>query len=252
LSAFKEVKMLKRFSIIVAFLLPLLPIVLLLTMNGRALSNEATRVERLQPVSATQLNEIPIGQEVLIEGQIDRQTITKYRTFVAYIQAGCYVDNDLSVYCGSGVPRGSPLLIGLTDGLVHVVNDNYAIQNPTGVWYERDKASRYSGFQRGDRVLVVGTLTNTAGEIAIRADLVAGGTRAEYLAAQPSGTLPMVMLAIGSSAIIGLALIAIVAWRRSRRAALMTVSITTDDTDFIEPADDTDFTETTDDTDTTE
>jgi len=210
--------MLKRFSIIVAFLLPLLPIALLLAFSGSASSNEATRVERLQPVSATQLNEIPIGQEVLIEGEIDQQTITKYRTFVAYTQADCYVDNDLSVYCGSGVPFGSPLLIGLADGHAHVVNDNYAIRNPTGVWYERDKASRYSGFQRGDRVVVVGTLTNTIGGPTIRADLVVGGTRAEYLAAQPSGTLSMIILAIGFSAVIGLGLIMVMV-RRARRPA---------------------------------
>lgn len=189
---------------------------------------------------------------MLIEGEIDQQTIAKYRTFVAYTQADCIVDNDLFVYCGSGVSVGSPLLISLADGLVRIANDNYAIRNPTGVWHERAKALRYSGFQRGDRVVVVGTLTSTAGGLAIRADVVAGGTRAEYLAAQPTPTLPMAMLAIGSSAVIGLALIAIVAWRRSRRAALMTASITTDDTDFIEPADDTDFTETADNTDTTE
>jgi len=210
--------MLKRFSILVAFLLPLLPIALLLAVGGSTSSNEATRVERLQPVSASQLNEIPIGQEVLIEGQIDQQTRTKYRTFVAYTQADCYVDNDLFVYCGSGVPFGSPLRIGLADGLVHVTNTNYAIHNPTGVWYERDKALRYSGFQRGDRVVVVGTLTSTIGGLAIHADFVAGGTRAEYLAAQPSGTLSMAMLAIGFSAVIGLGLIMLI-MRRTRRPA---------------------------------
>jgi hypothetical protein len=100
--------------------------------------------------------------------------------------------------------------------------------------------------------MVLGTLTNHDGEIALRADLVAGGTRDEYLALQPSGTLPIVMLAIGLSALIGLALIAIVTWRRSRHAALMAASITTDEADFIEPADDADFTETTNGTETTE
>ena len=199
--------MLKRFSIMVAFLLPLLPIALLLAMSGNTLPNEATLVERLQPVSVTQLNEIPIGQEVLIEGQIDQQTITKYRTLVAYTQADCYIDNDLFVYCGSGVSVGSPLLISLADGLVRIANDNYAIRNPTSVWYERRQALRYTGFQRGDPVVVIGTLTRTVGGRAIRAAFVAGGTRAEYLAAQPSRILSMVMLAIGFSAVIGLGMI---------------------------------------------
>lgn len=54
--------MLKRFSIIVAFLLPLLPIALLLAMGGSTLSNEATRVERLQPVSVTQLTRYRSGK----------------------------------------------------------------------------------------------------------------------------------------------------------------------------------------------
>jgi hypothetical protein len=244
--------MFRRLSIIVAFTLPLLPLTLVLARSGSSLSDEATRVQRLPVVSAAQLNEMPIGQEVLIEGQIDPQTPAKYRTFVAYTLADCYIDNDLYVYCSSGAQVGSWLLITLSDGMVRVVNDDYAIKNPTDVWYEHAQAMRYSGLQRGDRVMVVGTLTNHDHEIALRADLVAGGTRADYLAAQPSGTLPRVMLAIGSSALIGLALIAIVTWRRSRRAALMTASITTDDTDFVEPADDTDFTGTTDDADSTE
>ncbi len=190
----------KRLSIIVAILLPVLLLVLVVAMNTSGVSSEVALVERLQPSNIAQLKALPIGSEVLIEGVIDPQTIAKYRTFVAYTKASSYVDNDLSIYWGTGESIGSPLLIKLPDGFVRVVNDNYSIRNPGGVWQESGSGGaspvRYTGLRHGDQVMLVGMLTDNANEIAARAYMVAGGTRAEFMASQPFIAAPSMVLAI--------------------------------------------------------
>ena len=69
---------------------------------------------------------------------------------------------------------------------------------------------RYSGLQVGDRVTAIGVLSSSAAGPVLNASFVAGGTRAEWLAAE-GGLSPIILdglLVAGA----GLVVIALIAW----------------------------------------
>ena len=59
--------------IVIAFLLPLLPLPALFLLEAAQASNELAADERVQPQSAAQLSALPDGRKVLIEGRLDAQ-----------------------------------------------------------------------------------------------------------------------------------------------------------------------------------
>jgi hypothetical protein len=79
----------------------------------------------------------------------------------------------------------TPFVIAQPDGIVRVINQNYVLKNPLHT-IERNSLQRFAGLALGDRVTVMGTVTHDVSGAAVQAKIVAGGTRADYLAFQRS------------------------------------------------------------------
>ncbi len=212
--------MVKKLLIIAAFMLPLLPVVILIRASVQPTMSSAVRVEQLQPLSAAQLGQLPIGSEVLGEGTISTESIAQYRTFVAYIPERHFIDNDLSGYWSTGETHAAPFILRLGDGPVRVSNSDYRLEKPTSLWWQPnnlgDNPMRYNGFALGDRVMVLGTLTNTDHSPAIIAQVIYGGTQTDYLAAYEQTKIWLVISA-GVLAILVMAVSAVVLISRQHR-----------------------------------
>jgi hypothetical protein len=63
----------KRLLIVIAFLLPLLPLLAFFLLEAGRASNEIAAVKPFEPQSAAQLSVLPEGSEVLVEGRLDAQ-----------------------------------------------------------------------------------------------------------------------------------------------------------------------------------
>jgi hypothetical protein len=174
----------KRLMIVIAFLLPLLPLPAFFLLETGILSNELATVEQLQPQSAAQLGTLPDGSEVLIEGRLDPQNTRTLDALSIYIVENSYLDADLSQQW-SASQVATPFVIALPDGIVRVINQNYVLKNPLHT-IERNSLQRFAGLALGDRVTVMGTVTHDVSGAAVQAKIVAGGTRADYLAFQRS------------------------------------------------------------------
>ena len=172
----------KRLLVVIAFLLPLLPLLAYFLLEARQASNEIAAVERLEPQTATRVSALPDGGEVLIEGRLDAQNTKKLDPLVIYIAENRYLDVDLSEqWAASQVV--APLVVALPDGFVRVINQDYDLKYPLHT-IDRPPLQRYSGLTLGDRVTVIGIVTHDVYGTALHARVVSGGTRVEYVAAQ--------------------------------------------------------------------
>lgn len=160
----------------------------------------ANRVRGLSPVTVAALQHARPGEEVLVEGRVsDRNPVLSEPTgFVAYVREWREV-----TYNGEGRPDpGSwsvgerftpPLLVELPDGLLQIGNNDYSIEDGH-VFDEREPGesvdefdTRLKGIRSGDTVTGVGIVSPGAEPPQIKADLVALGTRASYVARRRSG-----------------------------------------------------------------
>jgi hypothetical protein len=183
----------KRFVVLVVVVMaPLVPILVLVRQSSSGLSSITDRAAQLQPVTGDQLRGLADGQEVLVEGTIDPRTPARFQTFAAYERALHMTDNDLTSDIWVGEEQVTPpLWIALADGqTVRVINESYQLRHPASTWIQPGNSGRspmrYSGLQIGDRVTAIGALTSSAEGPALNASLVAGGTRAEWLADEGS------------------------------------------------------------------
>ncbi|HZY42308.1 MAG TPA: hypothetical protein VFF59_09955 [Anaerolineae bacterium] len=207
----------KRFVVlVVAVIVPLVPILALVRQSSSGLSSATDQAERLRPVTGDQLRELSDGQEVLIEGTIDPRTPARFRTFVAYERARHITDNDLTSDIWHVEEQVTPQLwIALADGqTVRVINGYYPLRHPISTWVQSGNSGsspmRYSGLQIGDRVAAIGALISSADGPVLNASIVAGGTRAEWLADE-RGLSPIIMdgLLVAGAVLI---VIALAAW----------------------------------------
>jgi len=172
----------KRLMVVSAFLLPLLPLLAFFLLEAHLASNELAAIERLEPQSAAQLSALPDGSEVLIEGWLDPQHTRSLDSLPIYIAESRYLDVDLSEqWYPSQVT--APFVVALPDGGVRVINRNYVLKNPLHA-IELYPLQRYTGLALGDRVTIIGAVTRDGSGTAVQAKVVAGGTRADYLALQ--------------------------------------------------------------------
>jgi hypothetical protein len=212
--------MTKKLVIVAAFVLPLLPIAILIWASVQPTVGSAVRAEQLQPLSAAQLGQLPIGSDVLGEGTISTESIAQYRTFVAYIPERHFLDNDLGGYWSIGEAQAAPFILSLGDGPVRVSNSDYRLEKPTSLWWQPnnvgDYPMRYTGFALGDRVMVLGTVTNADHSPAIIAQVVYGGTQTDYLAAYEQTKIWLVISA-GMLAILVMAVSVVVLISRQHR-----------------------------------
>ena len=208
----------------IALLLPFVPLALLLLNNTSPARDAAGRAEQLQPVSAAELKQLPNGQVILIEGRISASTPALFRSFVAYVRENHQTDNDLMSDIWLGAEKKTPpLVIDLADGQqVHIINQNYALYNLPGVWRQPGNSgqnpARYRGLEVGDQATVIGVLINHGVHPEIVAGIVAGGTRADYIASdnRPWAILfPLLLTSrLGLALLVGLA---VALQRRDRR-----------------------------------
>jgi hypothetical protein len=148
------------------------------------------RVATLEPLSMAALSARAPGDAVLLEGRISERNETQWRGYVAYIREE-YVretgsgDNSRSDYTWeTDLTVTPPLLIDLPDGSVQVANDGYGLgtRKEFKVANTREGQRRFSGLQLGDPVVAFGTLRSVDDGVAIAAEVVSRGTKAQYLA----------------------------------------------------------------------
>ena len=207
----------KRFvALVVVVIVPLVPILILVRQSSSGWSSATDRAERLQPVTGDQLRELSDGQEVLIEGTLDPRTPTRFQAFVAYERARHVTDNDLTSDIWQVEEQVTPpVWIALADGqTVRVNNASYQLRHPVSTWVQPGNSGRspvrYSGLQIGDRVMAIGALVSSAEGPILTASVVAGGTRAEWLADE-GGLSPIIMNGLLVAGAI-LMVIALAAW----------------------------------------
>jgi len=212
----------RMLAVAFALMLPAAVILAVIAFTNRGATQEASRVRQLQPLTFAQLQSLPGGDAVLIEGRISPRASAQLRSLVTYVAEERRIDNDLTSVVYHELDRFTPpLVIDLPDGEVPLINSTYDIRNPSASWLNTVEGAivRYSGFEVGSPVVVIGTLIRTNDGIKIAADVVSGGTRADYLAAQGgAAALPALagILAV-ALAVFGLAL-AYLTLRRTRTA----------------------------------
>jgi hypothetical protein len=198
--------------LVVVLVLPLLPVSLLIRQSSSGLSSGTERAARLSPVSSAQLRDLTAGTEVVLEGTVDARTPVHYQSLVAYEQQYSLVDNDLGRYWRTLDHATPPLWITLADGQsVQIVNDGYQLRHTTttvdGSVNSYGRPTRYLGLQAGERVTVLGRVANSTAGLAVEAAVVAGGSRAEWLADEhgfSAATLDGVLIAGLAVSVVGL------------------------------------------------
>ncbi len=154
------------------------------------------RVQRLTPItSVTVLGDVPAGNPILIEGRVsDRNPVNlEAHGFVAYLREGRAVVN------ARGTPSPGnwsvrervtpPLWLELSGGLVYIENDDYDLEKGktievTPSAFHRYSGTRYNGIEIGDPVIAVGAVSARGAQPHLKADFVARGTHASYVASQ--------------------------------------------------------------------
>ncbi len=175
--------MLKRLMIVIAFLLPLLPL-LVLPLVGLSMA-ELVATEHLTPLTLAQLQSLPDGSDAVIEGRIDPQNATPLDNLAVYVREDrLAADLDNPPEEGRTLPPiVTPIVIALPNGQVRVVNNDYHLKNlmtTIKVPVQRDYSHVYSGLAIDERVTVVGTVQRDAQGVALRARVMAGGTWTDY------------------------------------------------------------------------
>jgi len=158
----------------------------------------ANRVKGLTPITVAALTDSQPGRQVLVEGHVSSRNPvqSEFLGFVAYIreEREIHTDDEGTPSPGSWSVSARvtpPLLLELSDGLVQVENDDYDLENGTTIEeepssFDRYSDTRYKGIEIGDAVIAVGVVGVEAEPPQIKADFIARGTQASYVASQRS------------------------------------------------------------------
>jgi hypothetical protein len=187
-------------------------------------ANEHARLEALPTPDAISLTDTPAGREVIVEGEIATDQRAVFRDFVAYVKNEERRDkrDDDSRGDWMEVERVTPPLeLVVDDGVVRVLNTNYAITWAKTQWRDTARVidTNYVGLEAGEAVFVRGR----AAAGGIEAITVGSGTRASYLATVAGNAGVAWWLGVGFMALgtlmAGIALMLFVtAVRQARRA----------------------------------
>jgi hypothetical protein len=169
----------------------------------------ANRVKGLTPVTTVAaLTDSQPGRQVLVEGYVSSHNPVQLESlgFVAYIREGreIHTDDKGTPAPGSWSVRERvtpPLLLELSDGLVQIENDDYDLENGRTSEGETSFSGRYSdtrykGIEVGDAVIAVGVVGEGAERPPIKADFIARGTQASYVASQRSGGIIFFVISV--------------------------------------------------------
>ena len=177
----------------------------------------ANRVEGLTPVTTVAaLGDGQPGREILVEGHVSSRNPIQPLSpgFVAYIRERreIHTDDEGTPEPGSWFERQRvtpPLLLELSDGLVQIENDDYDLENGRTIEeepssFDRYSDTRYKGIEIGDPVIAVGVVVEDAERLQIRADFIARGTQASYIASQRSAGVIIFVFSIVVAAVGGI------------------------------------------------
>jgi hypothetical protein len=186
----------------------LLPVGALLFVGGALLCGlltlyssigAASRVARFTPATLAELAASQPGQEVLVEGQVSRENPLPSPPygFVAYLREEREIENDEGTPApGSWSVRMQvtpPLLLNVSGSLVQIENDDYELVDAETIEEEpgldRYSDTRYKGLKIGTPVIAVGVVVASREVPQIKAQFIARGTQASYIAQQRSGGL---------------------------------------------------------------
>ena len=153
----------------------------------RFIYREANRVEEMVSITATNLADVSVGGEVLVEGRISHRNPVQTRDFVAYVTEEREVDEDGDEHWWELDRVTPPLLLELPDGIVQIENSTYGFRDTKPTAQSGD--IRYEGLAVGDRVIAVGVLVSRTEPPQITAEFIAPGTQASYVASQRNSVL---------------------------------------------------------------
>ncbi|HEU4324874.1 MAG TPA: hypothetical protein VFS21_17140 [Roseiflexaceae bacterium] len=182
----------------------------------------ADRAERLTPLGAAALEDSPPGREVLVEGAVSARNRALFQDMVAYVREEYRgTDSDGDSQWSEDERRTPPLWLDLPGGTARLADDTYTLESPAQRWQEPggltwngfsgEGTKRYRGFRAGDSVVAIGTLVAGQEGPELRAEFVAGGTRASYIASQRSGAAVLPWIG-GIFTLVGAGLMAGGAW----------------------------------------
>lgn len=205
----------------------------------------ANRVEGLTPVTVAVLEDSLPGSKVLVEGHVSSRNPVRspFTGFVAYVreEREIYYDDEGNPDPGSWSVSGRvtpPLLLALSpalssveaiaeglelsDGLVQIENSDYDLEDASTVEEEsigEDSDTRYKGIEIGDPVIAVGVVSAGGERPQIKADFIARGTQASYIARRRSGGVIFCVGSVVIAAVGGLILMwdrvaRLLPWRR--------------------------------------
>jgi hypothetical protein len=197
---------------------------------GVALAGESrargARAANLEPLAAAALQRQAPGAEVLVEGTLSPRNEARFREFVAYVRQEFRGADQNGDDRWVEDERVTPPLLVEASGPVLVANERYEMvglherwQEEGLEWSSREQqgTKRYFGLVAGRPVTVIGKVVPAPEGQALAAELVYGGTRAEYIALQQqnAGWLPWFGALFG---LVGAAAIFVGLWalRRSR------------------------------------
>lgn len=156
------------------------------------------------------------GREVLVEGHVSSRNPVQPLSpgFVAYIreEREISIKDDGTRTPGSWSVRRQvtpPLLLELSDGLVQVENDDYDLENGRTIEeepssFDRYSDTRYKGIEIGDAIIAVGVVVEDTERPQIKADFIARGTQASYVAGQRSAGVIFFVISIVVAAVGGI------------------------------------------------
>ncbi|NTU80612.1 MAG: hypothetical protein HGA45_14750 [Chloroflexales bacterium] len=180
----------------------------------------ATRAERLAPASAPTVEGAAPGAELLVEGALSARNQAHFRNFVAYVREEFRGADSNGDDKWEEDERITPPLTLEAGGLVQIANDDYTIAGPHERWQEEglnwssrteEGTKRYMGLVAGRPAMAIGVVAPGREGNELRAELIYGGTRQEYIAGQRDMArfLPWVGLAV---ALVGAGVAFIGAW----------------------------------------
>jgi hypothetical protein len=178
--------------------------------GSRAATAAADRAEQLPLLTAQSVERGAVDQEAIVEGRISARNPARFREFVAYIREEYHgTDDDGDPDWREDERVTPPLLLELDDGPVQIENSSYRMENPPSRWQDSGGLSwngltgegtkRYLGFTAGAQIVTIGRIVEGREGLALEAEFITAGTRADYMANQRSaaGMFPIVGMIFG-------------------------------------------------------
>jgi hypothetical protein len=181
---------------------------------------QVARAEQLLAADAAGVASSAVGTELLVEGRLSSANPAGFRDYVAYVREEFRGVEQNSMERWVEDERLTPPLLVEAVGVVRLANEDYQLLGPHERWQEeglnwsrreQEGTKRYRGWLAERPVMVIGTVTQGAEGNQLRAELVFGGTRAEYIAGEGSAAGFFPWIGAGM-ALLGGALVVLGGW----------------------------------------